>query len=163
VRFCQRDALIQRAARSLYRLDDGDRAIAFIEDDLSALPHFLQNCGKVLGNFGCGHMQHGHILDHTSSCSQASSFDSGIEAAVQFGWVRGGMHLRISHWRDRIDAPKSSLRLVYFLRYFPYISSSTNSTHLNSSNCAFFSTCRYKGMLIFQDFENTLESSIVAS
>src|SRR5215813_9924601 len=45
----------------------------------------------------------------------------------------------------------------------PYNSSSANGTHLNSSNCAFFSTWRYKVMLIFHGRVNTLGSSMVAS
>src|SRR5204863_4568502 len=36
-------------------------------------------------------------------------------------------------------------------------------THLNSINCAFFSTWRYSVMLIFHGLENVFESSMVAS
>ena len=43
----------------------------------------------------------------------------------------------------------------HFFRRCPYISSSTNSTHLYSRSCAFFSMRRYSGMLIFQGRVNT--------
>src|SRR5690349_14125974 len=48
-------------------------------------------------------------------------------------------------------------------RYGPYSSSSTNSAHLKSSSCAFFSWRRYRGMLIFHERVKTSGSSIVAS
>src|SRR3984893_11154545 len=48
-------------------------------------------------------------------------------------------------------------------RYLPYSSSSTNSTHLKSSSCAFFSWRRWSGMLIFQERVKTFGSSMVAS
>src|SRR5438552_1320399 len=50
-----------------------------------------------------------------------------------------------------------------FLLRGPYSNSSANSTHLYSRILAFFSTRRYKGMLIFHGRENTFGSSIVAS
>ena len=57
----------------------------------------------------------------------------------------------------------SSYFVSGFFRNAPYISSSTNSTHLKSINCAFFSSRRYSGMLIFHTREKTFGSSIVAS
>ena len=49
------------------------------------------------------------------------------------------------------------------LRRWPYISSSTNSTHLNWPRRALALTWRYSGIAIVHGFENVLASSIVAS
>src|SRR5579863_462238 len=68
-----------------------------------------------------------------------------------------------NHERDFHSVLLSMDHLVAFLLNWPYIRSSTNSTHLKSSNCASFSTCRYRGMAIFHGREKTLESSTVAS
>src|SRR5579864_2831838 len=88
-----------------------------------------------------------------------------VLAVTPFGWAASGITLTTARATTHTRSRWPIKRLLYLVGFFsncPYIKSSTNSTHLNSNNCAFFSTCLYSGMLIFHGRENTLESSIVA-
>jgi hypothetical protein len=55
--------------------------------------------------------------------------------------LRSG-YLRRASYGHRMRAAANGFSSPVFLRKCPYISSSTNSTHLNSINCAFWSCLR---------------------
>jgi len=56
VGLCKRDTLIDRSTWCLRRLDDGHSAVILLDDNLRALPDFLQHGRKVLGHFSLAHM-----------------------------------------------------------------------------------------------------------